>query len=53
MLNRYGVQKAIEEWRDEQIASGAADHGYLVALLDEELLKSLADHLMWKIRENA
>ena len=52
MLNRYGVQQVIEEWRDEQIAE-SADHGYLSALLDEELLKSLADRLMWKIRENA
>ena len=52
MLNRYDVQRVIEEWRDEQIADGI-DHGYLAALLDEEKLKSLADRLMWKIRENA
>ena len=52
MLNRYGVQQVIEEWRDEQIAE-SADPGYFAALLDEEMLKSLADRLIWKIRENA
>ena len=52
MLNRYGVQQVIEEWRDEQIAA-SGDHGYFAALLDEELLKGLADRLIWKIRENA
>ncbi len=48
MLNRYDVQRVIEEWRDEQLADG-----YLTVLLDEETVKSLADRLMWKIRENA
>ena len=52
MLNRYGVQQVIEEWRDEQIAEGV-DRGYLAVLLDDEMLKSLADRLIWKIRENA
>ena len=52
MLNRYDVQRVIEEWRDEQIVPGVDSLGF-TALLDEEKLKSLADRLMWKIRENA
>ena len=52
MLSRYGVQQVIEEWRDEQIAEGV-EHGYFAGLQDEENVKSLADRLMWKIRENA
>ena len=52
MLNRYDVQRVIEEWRDDAVREGA-DHGYLAVLFDEEMLKDLARHLIWKIRENA
>jgi hypothetical protein len=50
MVDRYQIEAALEEWRDQCVAAGIDEADYLV-LFSPELTKDLARHIMMRVRE--